>query len=150
MWYQCSNAKRGKGFLCDEKLHTGLHWFPEQVYCCWHPCWKDKDLPVGWVQARSHPNRWLLLWVHCVCFVQCVRAVMPTHTSEVSASPRFSTLPLTWFSSHCILRTCSQRDLWHSWPGQRDGEAGRVTMTIPSPPFSLQLEEVRIQAKKFW
>lgn len=65
----------------------------------------------------------------------------PLMTSEVSASPWFSTLPLTRFSSQSILKTSSQRDLLYSWTRQRAGEGRRVTMTIPSAPFSLQLEE---------
>lgn len=62
-------------------------------------------------------------------------------TSEVSASPWFSTLPLTQFLSQCISKTCSKRGLWYSWTWQAPWEARRVTMTNPSPLFFLQLEE---------
>ena len=77
MWYQCFNGNREQGFLHDEKLFTGSHWFPKQVYCCWHPYCRDKDL-IGSVQALSHPDRWLLLWVVRLCYMQYVRPMMPT------------------------------------------------------------------------
>lgn len=149
MWYPCFNANREKGFLHDERLFTGLCWFPKQVYCCWHPYGRDKDL-IGCVQALSHPNRWFLLWVDHVCCRQYVRATMLTLDKQsVCLTLIFQTV-ITQFWSQCTLKTCSYRDFQYSRTLQRAWEVRRVTVTtIPSPPFLLQLEESSGMSQKF-
>lgn len=133
MWYQCFSANRGKGLLCDESLLTGLHWFPEQVYCCWHPCWRDKDL-LGWEQAQSHPDRWLLLWVQRVCCAQCVGAVMPTYDKWSVCFTLIFHTAITQFSGQCIFTEIFVvfLDLAESLRGKKGNNDNPITTFHPS------------------
>lgn len=115
------------------------------------PAGGTKIYLMGWVQAWSHPNRWLLLWVQPVCCVQRVRAVMPTYDkwslcfTLIFHTAIDSVLKSIHFENLFTERFVVFLDLAESWRGKRGNNDNPIS-TFQPPARRIRW----YKPKKFW